>query len=587
MTKRSHLCLAKAGLLLLLLLPMDLPAQVDSVTLQTGALRVHLKSGGPLLSSLSIPGPGADHVVAVKDVALWFGGVDPGGNLRTVIQQTDPSRSDLVAGFRHMPGSGKIWYCTKEEVRAHLADFADNGVIDQPLPSIYAWPAFGNPHSQKYNGFSTDQLLRGVLPNFFDANQDGRYNPDWGDYPIFTDNLPAYSGYLEWPDVFIYVPLTERIPDGSGLDASVVWLGFSCPEASFLNDFLFGEIKMVHYGVQPLDSMHFGLLVNGAVGDPTDDYLGTTDHGRGLFFYNNAPDAVFGPQTPLVTTHVISETSTWQFDPNGNLLEFWRTFMLPIAQPCPGDPDPETVDMPTALTMPGGAPCSEHAYNRFPEMPIEHYRYLTGRWANGVPVTPLGNGYNPNIPNLPTVQSVFSGSPDNPAEWSERSAGLSPGDRQAIVSTGPFEWRPGAIERIRFAIGYIPYATSLTSQLNAWQQSADTHVRLQYHIHPPDINPFDTLSCFQSSRVVYPQTVTTHIDIFPNPATERIFLPISGIQDMPVVTCVDVFGRSTVLPAVLQADGLEVAIQGLPTGLFQINVTVNDRKYVGKFVRIP
>ncbi|MDX2135880.1 MAG: hypothetical protein SFV52_13910 [Saprospiraceae bacterium] len=56
---------------------------------------------------------------------------------------------------------------------------------------------------------------------------------------------------------------------------------------------------------------------------------------------------------------------------------------------------------------------------------------------------------------------------------------------------------------------------------------------------------------------------------------------------LPVITCVDVFGRSKVLPAVVQADGLEVAIQGLPTGLFQINVTVNDCKYVGKFVRMP
>lgn len=77
-------------------------------------------------------------------------------------------------------------------LEAHRDDWADNSVLDNPLPDIVGRPARGNPHFENQYGFP---LPDGDLAPFVDLNGDGIYNAYDGDYPhpasLDTEILPG------------------------------------------------------------------------------------------------------------------------------------------------------------------------------------------------------------------------------------------------------------------------------------------------------------------------------------------------------------------------------------------------------------
>ena len=140
---------------------------------------------------------------------IWLGGLDPAGNLKVAAQTYGLANgtTDFWPGPLDDNGStsvnacenfDKIWEIKKEILDAHLADYEDNGVINNTVPpSLLSWPGRDNPHSLDNNGFELP-AGRAFAP-FFDVNNDNIYNPEDGDYPdtrgatttqwwIFNDN---------------------------------------------------------------------------------------------------------------------------------------------------------------------------------------------------------------------------------------------------------------------------------------------------------------------------------------------------------------------------------------------------------------
>ena len=91
---------------------------------------------------------------------LWLGTYDQGGNLliaaqtyRTVGTDYWSGPLDTTAQAIDCSGFDKIWQVKGTVVTALLADYNDNGVIDNPIDtSLLLWPGRGNAYSFAING---------------------------------------------------------------------------------------------------------------------------------------------------------------------------------------------------------------------------------------------------------------------------------------------------------------------------------------------------------------------------------------------------------------------------------------------------
>ena len=130
--------------LLLLFISQHLCAQTTAPTeawIGTGTVQARIVAGGPLVTNFQIPmGKNDSLVSALKELSIWMGGIDAAGNLRLSIQGANKLKTDFAGGFRDLPQSARVWKVTKDQILKHQLDFADNGIIDNPIPDVFAWP---------------------------------------------------------------------------------------------------------------------------------------------------------------------------------------------------------------------------------------------------------------------------------------------------------------------------------------------------------------------------------------------------------------------------------------------------------------
>ncbi|MBR4739183.1 MAG: hypothetical protein IK058_04180 [Bacteroidales bacterium] len=141
--------------------------------------------------------------------ALWIGGTDVNDQLRIAALKFGSDGDDYWPGPLKINGTASVdlpvcnqydkhWIITKAEVLAHKAHFEYDStgaqVIDNysagDIPDIIRdWPAHGNG----------DDLTSFLAP-FFDANHNGVYEPEQGDYPYydFNNDLCPRTLKAEW-----------------------------------------------------------------------------------------------------------------------------------------------------------------------------------------------------------------------------------------------------------------------------------------------------------------------------------------------------------------------------------------------------
>lgn len=172
---------------------------IDHAWLETSQLKVRVNADGRLFcddekGAFLVP-KGDSMISLMRGAGIWFGGIDPGNNLLISAQTDDPVRTDFVAGLRGVPNSGKVWKVTREEIYAHWKDYLDNWIVDDPIPSIFGWPAQNNPFFALHNGFN----LPDSMAKFnYSATDYPDYQPNKGDSPLLSTrfietkwNLPS------------------------------------------------------------------------------------------------------------------------------------------------------------------------------------------------------------------------------------------------------------------------------------------------------------------------------------------------------------------------------------------------------------
>ncbi|MEL7425178.1 MAG: T9SS type A sorting domain-containing protein, partial [Bacteroidota bacterium] len=356
---------------------------------------------------------------------LWIGGIDLAGNLKLSASSygissnehdyyPGPLDANGITSSEVCSNYDRAWSVFRYQIEAHLADFADNGVIDNPDPAILGWPARGNPEFSAIYGFELPNTLQGLAP-FWDSDADGIYEPLDGEYPI-EDRHQIIPEQMVWT---IFNNRGNFLGDsGSAISIPteiqcLAW-ALDCTDNDLLNNSIFTSYRFIHRGIEPYDSVAIGLWTDFDLGCFTDDFLGSAPALNTYFAYNQdnnddmvcAPGGVgFGVDPPVQAITFL----------NQDLAKFIYAENTVVGNP--GSTSPTTS--------------------------IEYYNYLRGIFRDGTPMTFGGTGYNPGSEDI--VDHVFPGDPNDPESWSALSALTSPGDRRSVASMYADSWAPGQV----------------------------------------------------------------------------------------------------------------------------------------------
>ncbi len=344
--------------------------------------------------------------------ALWLGAYDAGGDLKLAAQTYRSNGNDYWTGPLDSSGQAArftcenfdyIWQVKRWQVEAHVVDYNDNGVLDNPVDSaLLKWPGQGNPHFAAAMGFA---LPNQALAPFYDRNGNGLYEPLQGDYPVYEDGVStAVAEDLLWW-VFNDNGNLHTQTNGQPLKAEIqasAW-SFECPNDSLLNRTIFVRHKIINKSGETWYDFKAGLWSDSDLGCSNDDYVGTDTATQTVYFYNqdNYDDSPcgfsgalgYGLNPPVQTITLLNQ------------------------------PLSSSIYHINSSSDPKGDPSS----------PIGFYRLLSGVWPNGTLLTAGGDGYNPSG-SSPT-DFAFPTNPNTSGGWSMYSANLSGLDQRTVSTT--------------------------------------------------------------------------------------------------------------------------------------------------------
>lgn len=377
------------------------PNKIGTTLKVDGSMFFKLENGGFLVPySLS----GNYSLKTMVAGGLWLSGVDPAGNIK-LAAATYPTMTahDFSSGpLDYIEGTtnslvcnnwNKIWHITKEEILLHIADYQDNGIINNPTDAIFSWPAKGNLFFLTYNGFGLDAAMNEDMAAFKDSNGNGVYEPDQGEHPVIANShdLPDFIAFYIINDAGTIHTTTSS--NAMQIEIQVSVYAFDCEETS-LNDVLFMNFKCINRGVEDLGAPNFGIWADFDLGYGYDDYIGCDTSLNSFYVYN-------ADNEDLIETIGLGGYGS---NPPVQSITFLNRPLSKFIYHSYGQPD-----VPVAQTPPGNY--------------IEYYRYLTGKWRDGTPLTIGGSGYEYSD------EMTSWAMPDNPNDttgWSMRTSDQLP-----------------------------------------------------------------------------------------------------------------------------------------------------------------
>lgn len=374
--------------------------------------------------------PAGSGIHALFAGGLWLGGVDAGGNLHLAAQTygssaginefwPGPLLDDGTTNTDLCESYDKFFPIEKSDILAHIADWNDNGQIDNvPPDEILGWPGRYNPHFFDIHGFSLLARVAHFAP-FHDENQDNEYDPYDGDYPKINGDRGVWWVYNDAGNAHAN---SQGLP--LGMEIQVLAYAYDSGSESLKNT-TFYDYTLIYWGNEQLQDFFFGFWVDPDLGCWSDDYIGCVPTENMAYVYNgddNDEDCSgllgYGENIPVVGIKKIRNRPI--------ALDDMQHFSYYFNQ---------NAGAPPAQTDPDFAP--------------EYYNYLQGLWKDGTPISQGGNGYTPGADAYPFA---FDGSDINGQPWTECGNNSAPGDRRFLMSYDGGTMFPGEINELTFAV---------------------------------------------------------------------------------------------------------------------------------------
>lgn len=445
----------------------------NSIELNINNVRARLLSSGDIWwdrnrAQYIVPKPTDPSIPGAASIfagGVWLGGRDGAGNLKVAVS-TFPNinRTDFWPGPLTPEGTTNretcatwdvFWTVYLDEILVFrdlfLRTQEEGGTV--PLDSVpldlLKWPGFGNPFFLEYNGFNlpqTDQPLAG----FYDANDDGLYNPLDGDLPaieirgcpITVDQIPDMMVFWIYNDN----GNTHTASNGLPMQMEVQAQAFAYQTSDEINDMTFIRYKLLNRAAAPISDTYFAMWVDPDLGCSDDDYVGC-DTSRSLAIIYNS-DAVDGTSGCTCGSQITYCTNIPILG-----VDYFRG---PLADSIAIDSFGNEMQVSYELGMSSFTYYNREDPNINKTDPVsveQHYNYLTGRWRDGNSFTEGGDGYDPN--GRP-IRYAFPGEPNNINGWSMCSQGLPPVDLRTLQASGPFVLNVGRINELIVGLPWVP-----------------------------------------------------------------------------------------------------------------------------------
>lgn len=403
---------------------------------------------------------------AIFNTGIWMGGIDPAGQIRFA------GTTYKNAGYNYdwfcgpMDASGqtnetscqlfdKIFLVNRNHIlEAYNLLYNSDGSINPEncnhIPiEILQWPAKGNPYWSEQYKFPLNDF---ELATFFDANEDGIYNPCDGDLPCLETNGKKAATVQQlittFPTFLTFSVIndngnTHRLSDAKNMKMEVHIYGFSYKHEDINDNLTFLKFKTLYKGDSPLNDVYFSLWVDPNVGCYKDDFIGTVPDKNLVYFYPNQNQedtnfsGCFGTMDSILKNlPIIGFSYLKGFNIkkliNGSIesVDAGLTSSIyhnncSIGNPKPATCDPETND-------------------------YSFYQALRGKWRTSEPLTRGGTGYNPG--STDTTYFVFDGNPANPNDWSMCANHDPFSDYRFLLTTGGANFIKGSTNETIIAI---------------------------------------------------------------------------------------------------------------------------------------
>lgn len=553
-------------------------AQVD---LDINNVRARILVGGDLwwdpvgqVPHYEVPKGSGKHAIFAG--AFWIGGFDQSNQLHVAAQTyRQAGGNDYWAGPLSVTSPGgtpgimqtrcsvfdRFWKITKSEVLT----FTQGGIA---APAIQQWPG---------NGDVSGGELPFLAP-FFDANNDGSYDYQNGDYPFFNfsgnypidpvTQQPVCNDYL-FGDQCIWWVFNDigntKTETGSlpiGLEVRAQAFAYSSSNAD-LNNSTFYKYQIINRSTDTFDSTYLGIWCDADLGNAGDDYVGC-DVGLGLgYVYNGDPNDEGGQGYGL--------------NPPAVGIDF---FQGPLANPNDNiDNDRDgSIDEPGETII-----MSNFTYyanlnmqpNGNPNTADDYYEYLSGKWLNGDPFTYGGDGRGngPGATSIP-CNFMFPGNTDPlfSTPWTMSSAGIIPDDMRWLQSAGAFTMFPGSVNYVTTGVMFARDTTGITGSLALLQQ-ADAFIQTIFN------------SCFNATSV--PEfTEIQGIQILQNPFTDHCIVDLRSVKyDKLNITVYSLEGK-LIENRTISTAGQVLIGDGYTSGAYLVNFRSGNKSYSSKIIKL-
>ncbi len=320
----------------------------------------------------------------------------------------------------------QLWKASRWAVDRLIADYNDNGVIDNPVEQqLLEWPGRGNPHFTAQMGYT---LPNQDLAPFYDQNGDGNYDPMDGDYPVYKAGVAtAIAEEVLW-SVFHsrdYGQFAPYVNNGGTMQVEVqqTVYALSCGGNFLLNRALFVHHKLINRASSTRYNVRYANWSDFDLGCYEDDYIGTDTSRNSLYAYNQD----FYDDNPCS----FSGTGGYGNNPPVQAVTFLNEKLVSAIYSISSSTDPK-----------GDAQTAAEVQN-----------LLSGVFKDGTPITPSRDGYNPTSTATP-VSFVFPNNPTDFTAWTMVTQNLSGLDQRTIGTVYKDSLPAGAIWEIDLVYSY-------------------------------------------------------------------------------------------------------------------------------------
>lgn len=424
-----------------------------------------------------------------------------------------------------------VWSISEADINDFLQAYYQGGSVwanYQIKSDFITWPANGGP------GFDNQ------LSDYFDMNNDGYYNPLDGDYPLIKG-----SQLLRW----IYNDMGQYQNNGMGLEIRANLFGCSSyPSNSPINRTIFVEFDIYNRSLRTYEELQCGLLIDFDIGCGIDDFFRTQVELNGIQAYNSTlNDNCNGPNSYLSNTPVQSVS------------------ILSINNQSVGNLMFSSALFNNALS----------AIDAQPNNANELFNIHAGKWANGSPKyfgglavdSTLGYGstrfmyqgdsdplnYGIEIPNYPFYWTM--------EDIDGNGTMASSFDYKSTLSSIPLILRPNEKMSILFAFITTQDPNLSISQLVEKNKEEMIEVKNRY------IN--NQINCLAYTTSI-PQVVDNNFGVYPNPASNEIFIDGLKQNENYTLKVYDINGK--VWADEIWNYGKSIDISNLKTGIYVLQV---------------